>query len=455
MIRIVGTGALFLIVGLSGCSHDGVSGLPIKSPIDKSETDPSAPTITIVAGDNSTALAGQPVQLMAVVKSPSGELLAKDTVTWSVVSGGGRFSAGKTVTDAAGFTMVDWTLGIVVGTQESQASVSYRQQNGSGGLAATSRRITATARPVPPPTVSTIALHFDGTTWSTSLPVEHPAPCCAVVLNSIWGSSDSNVFAGGGSCSAFIARYDGSAWHDLPSCSGGGTESILSIWGTSDFDVFAIRRYAYPPNVTSTIRHYDGQAWSTSYERSCSLMTNPTCTHLRAVWSRSATDAFAVGGLGTILHYDGTSWTGQASGTTANLNAVWGDRATGEVFAVGDNGTVLTYDGNAWHPQTSGSAKGLTAIWGTSFHNVFAVGGAGTVIHFDGTSWAAQNSGTTNTLLGVWGNADNSAFAVGEGGTIARYNGTSWTTQTVSGLAVVNAVWGTSATNVFAVGVGN
>ncbi len=49
---------------------------------------------------------------------------------------------------------------------------------------------------------------------------------------------------------------------------------------------------------------------------------------------------FAVGVGGTIVHYDGTRWTAQTSGTTQYLFGVWGSRGT-DVFAVGIYGTLL------------------------------------------------------------------------------------------------------------------
>jgi len=71
-------------------------------------------------------------------------------------------------------------------------------------------------------------------------------------------------------------------------------------------------------------------------------MTSGTTNRLTAVWGSSATDVFAVGWGGTILHYDGTSWQLMTSGTGNNFNAVWGSSAT-DVFAVGEYGTILHY----------------------------------------------------------------------------------------------------------------
>ena len=40
---------------------------------------------------------------------------------------------------------------------------------------------------------------------------------------------------------------------------------------------------------------------------------------LDGVWGSSATDVFAVGDSGTILHYNGSAWSAMSSGTTNEL----------------------------------------------------------------------------------------------------------------------------------------
>ncbi len=61
------------------------------------------------------------------------------------------------------------------------------------------------------------------------------------------------------------------------------------------------------------------------------------------MWGNSSSDVFAVGDSGTILHYDGSSWSGMTSATTDYLEAVWGSSAT-NVFAVGHYGMILHYN---------------------------------------------------------------------------------------------------------------
>lgn len=70
------------------------------------------------------------------------------------------------------------------------------------------------------------------------------------------------------------------------------------------------------------------------------------------------------------------------SGTTERLWATWGSGSRpGDVFAVGERGTLLHYDGSAWRPQASGTQASLKGIWGSGPHDIFVVGDAGTVLH--------------------------------------------------------------------------
>jgi len=44
-------------------------------------------------------------------------------------------------------------------------------------------------------------------------------------------------------------------------------------------------------------------------------MDSGTSEYLLGVWADSASDVFAVGDHGTIIHYDGSKWTSMESGT--------------------------------------------------------------------------------------------------------------------------------------------
>ena len=109
------------------------------------------------------------------------------------------------------------------------------------------------------------------------------------------------------------------------------------------------------------------------------------------------------------VDYSSTSW--QLSQPQTNtLLGIWGI-AENDVFAVGDKGTILHYDGATWSVMESGTTVDLRGVWGTSATNVYAVGyEGGTILHYDGLEWSTINSGTTNTLYNIWGSTASDIF---------------------------------------------
>jgi hypothetical protein len=124
----------------------------------------------------------------------------------------------------------------------------------------------------------------------------------------------------------------------------------------------------------------------------------PTGDPLYGVWGSSGSDVFAVGELGTILHYDGTAWSTMSSGTTEQLYGVWGSSGS-DVFAVGLHGSILHYDGTGWSAMSSGTGEHLSRVWGSSGSDVFAVG-VGIILH--GAAWSAMSSSMADDLPPKW-----------------------------------------------------
>ena len=200
------------------------------------------------------------------------------------------------------------------------------------------------------------------------------------------------------------------------------------------------------------ILHYDGSSWS--------LVASGTTSSLKAVWGSSANDVYAVGENGTILHYDGESWSEMNYSTSESLSDLWGSSST-DIFVVGSSGTIIHYDGNSWSEMISTENKYLNGIWGSSSTDVFAVGSAWNsetnttaafILHYDGFTWREKTSNISGFLDDVWGSSANDVYVVGENGTILHYDGSTWNPMDSGITSSLFSIWGSSSTDIFAVG---
>jgi hypothetical protein len=136
------------------------------------------------------------------------------------------------------------------------------------------------------------------------------------------------------------------------------------------------------------------------------LATRVALGDFAAVAGSADDEGFAVGASGAIVHFDGTAWKAQASGTTTDLRSV-AVRSKSDVWASGA-GALLHHDGAAWSAvNEAGMPRGASSV---------ALAG-------DGTLWLASEgkllrrspgavSGTPTAPL-VAG-PDGGACAVGE-----------------------------------------
>ena len=233
-----------------------------------------------------------------------------------------------------------------------------------------------------------------------------------------------------------IVSPDGWGWQNpLPQ-----GNQLFGVWAGSSSDVFAV-------GYIGTIIHYNGSSWS--------AMKSDTTNYLAVtgVWGSSSSDVFAVGTY-TILHYNGISWSAMSGGSGKTLHGVWGTSSS-DVFAVGSSGTILHYNGSAWNPMTSGTSAQLMQVWGTSPSDVFAVGysvggsGNGVILHYDGSSWSPMSESTTQPLWDIWGSSPSDVFAAGSED-IFHYDGNDWSAMN-SGYSM-QGIWGSSSSDIFAIG---
>lgn len=97
------------------------------------------------------------------------------------------------------------------------------------------------------------------------------------------------------------------------------------------------------------------------------------------------------------------------------LRGVWGTSAS-DVWAAGQNGAIVHYNGTSWSSVSSPTSQGLVSVWAASASDVWAVGYSGAIVHYNGTSWSNVPSGTTQDLFGIWGSSGTDMWAVGTAG---------------------------------------
>ena len=289
------------------------------------------------------------------------------------------------------------------------------------------------------------------------------------VLHDVWASADGalSVFAVGEF--GTVLRWNGSAFEKETS---GTQATLLRVAGSTNGAVLAtgdgvaLQRVQgawvdqSPPYLTRfsaaaidpsggiwvggqrglVMRASSSGAWAT-------ISLTPD---LLDVWSSSATHAIAVGELGFIFRYDGTSWTRQAAPTLERLNTVWAASAN-SAFVGGDNGVLLHWGGNSWTAQTSPTRDHIYAMWGASSNSVWAVTDAGEVLFWNGTRWTIVHT-QAQPLYGVFGTESDDVHAVGLSGTSLHWNGTTWSSRSTNSSHVLVGLWASASTQAFSVG---
>ncbi|MBI2893441.1 MAG: hypothetical protein HYY06_07800 [Deltaproteobacteria bacterium] len=189
--------------------------------------------------------------------------------------------------------------------------------------------------------------------------------------------------------------------------------AILSLWGPSISDLFAVGGSLGADGGQAIILWSDGQAW---HEQDAG--DAPT---LWWVFGLAHDAVWAVGERGTILRFDGDEWSTVATGADYTLWGVWGANES-DLWAVGGSAIVdappviLRWDGSGWEPMAppTGDERGLYfKVWGASADDVYIVGAGGAILHWDGEELSLMESPSTDRLVTVVGRGPGDVWAVG------------------------------------------
>jgi hypothetical protein len=218
---------------------------------------------------------------------------------------------------------------------------------------------------------------------------------------------------------------------------------LLNVGGPAPDDLYAV---GGSPEGDGVMMHFDGSTWSP--------VTLPGGTPLlNWVHAFGPNDIFSVGNGGTVIRYDGTSWTTIDSGVDRNLWGVWG-ASPDDVWAVGGNGmedgqaTIIRFDGSTWSPVTMPTLErprvfAWFKVWGTSASDVWIVGQRGAVVHWDGSALTEHLVGADQDLISLWGTGPDNVVAIGGrgNGIVAAWDGTSWRSESLAPLLGLNGIW--------------
>jgi hypothetical protein len=239
---------------------------------------------------------------------------------------------------------------------------------------------------------------FDGSSWSFKSQVVTPAK----QLYALWGSSTSDLFAGGQGWN--IYRSSSGGW--LPSNNGAGTnwDHVEALWGRSGTDLYAT-------GTGGVVKNFNGSTWNKFHE--------VTGKRLYALWG-DATELFAAGEGNEIHHYNGSTWSTKSLPLPSTIKALWGINAK-EVYAVGTSDVIVRYNGVKWTKMQVPSSLnniGLASVCGFSASNIFVGGIHGTLLHHSGGSWkVVHHDLTAEVLQAMWcGPAPGGGSAVFIGG---------------------------------------
>jgi hypothetical protein len=245
-----------------------------------------------------------------------------------------------------------------------------------------------------------------------------------------------------------LAVWDGKKWT---------LQSVGDYYGTVFLpaDLFAI--FVFSKNDIwvggSGALHWDGASWHDTY------ITNQVFNgRVQSLWGNSSSDLYIVGTNGSMAHYDGSAWTPVQSGTSLDIQDIWGatDSTTGQQTILAAAGN--TYVSNARQVlqitgmqvttlSDNGINGALRGIWFLPGKQYWVVG--------DGV-WEDRQPltmpqwnpyfVTTYFSEAIRGDALNNIFVCGDDGNVWHYNGFAWHSSppqvSISGLYYSVAVKG-------------
>jgi hypothetical protein len=165
--------------------------------------------------------------------------------------------------------------------------------------------------------------------------------------------------------------------------------------------------------------------------------------NLLSIWGTSRDDVWAVGARGQVQRWDGAAWQRLDPGVAQTLWWVHGF-AGGPIYLGGEGGTIVEYAGGQFRTMTTpATGPAVFGIWGASPDEVWAVGGnlggggGGFVWRLEDGAWV-EAPGLPAEVADevVWkahGRAANDVWMVGTDGLALRWDGAGFRRESTGG----------------------
>lgn len=292
-----------------------------------------------------------------------------------------------------------------------------------------------------------LLLHYDGYAWNQ---VDGPE---AYSLYGMTTAYNGDVWAVG--FGSALLHYDGVAWSHASRITSSTfyavTEAQDARWAVGEAGALWVDRgsgwLAEQSPVTLSLHAAAGDTagilWLAGAEgvllkrtpdAHWDVLTSPTTLTLRGLTFPAPGVGWAVGGdvvrrlswaQGTLLYYDGLSWTEVMTFPEESLYAI--SFYTPDIgWAVGDAGSIWRYDGAIWQREVTPVHTTLQSVAALGAEEAWAVGEAGVILHRQGDHWVQVPSPTSHRLYDVLMRDTTEGWAFGDTGVLLHYDGLSW-----------------------------
>lgn len=294
-----------------------------------------------------------------------------------------------------------------------------------------------------------LLLHYDGYVWSR---VDGPE---AYSLYGMTTAYNGNVWGVG--FGSTLLHYDGVTWSHSSRVTSSTfyavTEAQNARWAVGELGVLLVDKgngwFVEQLPVTASLHaaasDTAGTLWLAGAEgvllrrtpdAHWDVLTSPTTLTLRGLAFPAPGEGWAVGGdvvhrlswaQGTLLRYDGLSWSEVMTFPGESLHAV--SFYTPDVgWAVGDAGSIWYYDGAVWQREPAPVRATLQSVAALGAEEAWAVGEGGIILHRRGDRWEQVLSPTSHRLYDVLMRDTTEGWAFGDTGVLLHYDGLSWHT---------------------------